>query len=303
MDKGALIAHKRHPMNSLDFPLSSEDCRLLLLLETSGSIKDTASALQRDISVVSRQISRLAELVPQSPVVEKVNGRWQVSEAGRRVNAWTRDAILGQQRALQSQVSLRIGATREFAARVLGPGLKELLADQPGVQVTVISSDQGVESLLLSGDVDLAFDCGRPRDPSVRFRLGATEPFAVVAAPGALGSKAPRSLEDLLARPHLAYRRLSSARILQTGRELPHLFATFSDLATLRAAAVAGLGWAVVPRYAVAVELARGELKEIRADFLPVIEPENFGVWWLRERKGVEPWIRQALAWLKEREL
>ena len=290
-------------MNVPEFPFSSDECRLLLLLEATGSVKEVAAGLKRDVSVVSRQIAGLGA---RSSLVEKLNGRWQVSPEGKRLNAWSRDAILAQGRVMKSQVSLKIATTPEFAARILAPGLAEFGRSLEGHQIHVIAAEGGVEALLLSGEADIGMDCGRPREPSVRFQRVVSEPFAIVMAP-ALGKSKSRgkigSIEDLRLLPHLSYSRYSTSRGLKLAVDLFDPVAVFNDLGAVRGAAKAGLGWAVMPRYTVCEELERGELVEVVGRGIPQIDPEQFGVWWLRDRRSLEPWAAHAVRWLRKQSL
>jgi DNA-binding transcriptional LysR family regulator len=284
----------------MEFPVSSDECRLLLLLESTGSVKQTAQALQRDISVVSRQIAQLAD---RHPLVEKVGGKWQVSAAGKRLNVWARDAVIEQQQAIHSRTGVKIATTREFAARVLAPKLAELMALWPEALITLRVSEEGVERLILDGEVDLAFECGRPRDPGVRFQRVTPEAFVVVLSPRLVRRRPLRSVEELLALPHLQYSRYSASRALRLAADQLRPVAVLNDLASIRAAAVAGLGWGVLPHYAVEAELKEGTLIKLDFPGLPEIEPEQFGVWWLRDRKGLESWARQATQWLGSQRL
>lgn len=281
------------------FPISSEDCQMLLLLEETGSLAAVAAAVRRDVSVVSRHVARLAR---EGALVEKVDGRWNVSTQGRRVAAWARDAIQTQSQALAACGTLRIVTTREFAARVLGPSLADLRARLATMRLTILSSGEGVESQILLGEADVGLDCGRPTDPAIRFRRVAPEPFVVAAAP-AFWREHPvgtgrTSDAKLLQAPHLHYLRINASRLLGLSGEIPRVAAVFNDLAAMRAACESGAGWGIFPKYAVARELAQGTLQELRA-FSSRIEPEQFGVWWLRDRRAAEAPVVELEKWLR----
>jgi DNA-binding transcriptional LysR family regulator len=290
---------------NMDFPISSQDCQLLLLLEMTGSLRDAARELRRDISVVSRQIARLSEI---APVVEKIDGKWQVSALGKQFTSWTRDSILHQTRLLQGQTVFKIATTREFASRILAPQLHEIVSPEDRILVEILSSQQGVEELILKGEADFGLDCGRPRDPSVKFQRIAPENFVIVAAPKFLagdfgrGKKSPEFAE-LLGMPHLQYSRMSSTRVLRLERDVLNPYAMFNDIAAQRSACVSGLGWAVLPAYTVREELESGKLVELRGKSYPRIEPESFGVWWLRDRRNVKDFGERLLRWLKKQSL
>ena len=274
------------------FGLTSEMCELLVAFEGANSLTDLASITRRDVSVVSRQLQRIA---PIAPVLEKQQGRWRLSPLGRKISHWTQEAAATQRRILQKQTVLRIASTREFAARKLAPGLADLIAGESQLSVSVISSEEGVERVLLDGRADLGFDCGSPLDPSVRFKTVCDEAFVIVAAPAFLKRHRVRAPNAFIALPHLQYQRASASRLLQLSYDVPNIFASFNDIAGIRAAAVAGLGWAVLPAYAV-----RDEIRDRRLRALPgwTIRNERFGVWWMRDRADLTSWVARASAWL-----
>lgn len=95
------------------FPLSSEQCELLLAFEAAESLSGLASQLARDVSVVSRQLKQLAE---DAPVLEKRKGRWWLTDLGRQVNQWTRSA-LAVQRGLLDQHARSLSPRRLASLR------------------------------------------------------------------------------------------------------------------------------------------------------------------------------------------
>jgi LysR family glycine cleavage system transcriptional activator len=285
----------------MEFPVSSADCRLLLLLESKGSLRDVAQQLGRDISVVSRQIARISET---APLVEKIDGKWQVSNLGKQFTAWARDSIVTQELLLKSRTHLRIVTTREFAARVLAPSLSELSSKNENVMIEILSPPGGIEGMLLKGEADIGFDCGIPRDPSVKFQRIAPETFIIVASPQFLKRWPTSTFQDLLKSPHLQVQsRLSASKLLQLETQLLNPLALFHDIAAARAACVAGCGWALLPTYTVRDEIKAGALLEIRGKGFPKMQPESFGVWWLRERRAMDAWVTKLTGWLKNQKL
>ncbi len=280
----------------LRFPLSSEQCELLLAFETHGSVFSLAEVFARDVSVMSRQLQKLAQ---QAPVLEKQQGKWRLTPLGRQINQWTRDAAEQQIRILKHRKVIRIGATREFAARVLVPQLAQLGVCSE-TEISVITHEEGIEALLLRDEVDFGFDCGRPTDPAIRFKLLKAESFGLFASPKFLKERQAANLDDLLLLPHLNYRRVPAARYLELDHELSGVFASFNDLGAAREACVAGLGWAVLPTYAVRTELAAGTLKEVPHG---KIQAEKYGVWWVRGRDSLSQYVSNASAWLSKQKL
>lgn len=281
----------------MQLPISSEDCALLLRFSEANGLAALSQSLGRDISVISRKLQRLAAEVP---VLEKQAGRWVLTPLGREVVQWTRDAVSSQSRILQRPHSLRVATTREFAARILSPALPALRKKLPLLELEVYSFESGTEEALLQGNVDLALDCGRPLSPDIRFQLLAREEVSLFASPAFLKAHPLRRLEDLYNAPHVEFLRLPPSLYLQLKAQVTRPYARFNDIAACRSATVAGCGWALLPTYAVREELESGKLK--RLDLFSV-EQENYGLWWLRERKALKPYLAVFSSWLKDVEL
>jgi DNA-binding transcriptional LysR family regulator len=274
------------------FGLTSEQCELLLAFETAPSLEALARALGRDASVLSRQLQRIAQ---ETPALEKTHGRWRLTPLGKQLAAWARDAIASQRRALGQPTVIRLASTREFTARVLAPRLGELLHEHETTIVSLCAAEEGVEKRLLAGEADIGFDCGRPTDPEIRFRQVVPEPFSVLAAPSFIEKHCVTGARELLPLAHLQYQRATAATLLGLPDDAPRVRATFNDIASVREACSAGLGWAVLPTYAVRRELDAGVLVALPGYEVP---EEHFGVWWLRERPALETWVERSVAWL-----
>lgn len=278
----------------MKFELSSNECEIIYEFQQSQSLEELAQKLGRDISVVSRNIKAIAE---KSDVFEKRNGRWMLTEKGFALNKWTEESIYSQRLVLQKQKNITIAATREFASRILIPKI-QLLTQESDVTVSIVSSDNGIEKLLLNGDADFGFDCGRPTDPLISFKHVARESFALVASPTYLKKNKIKLKADLLETDYLHFSR-SSLYIMSGETKSKRAFGTFSDISTLREACKMGHGWAVLPYYTVVNELKDGALKIVPGH---KSQPMHFGVWWVRERKSISPWVEKALQWLSDQE-
>lgn len=280
------------------FTLSSDQCELLLAFETAPTLNALAASMGRDISVVSRSLARIAEKLP---VVEKQAGRWILTEMGRRLNQHTRDSLQFQNSLSQKQELLKIGTNREFAARIIGPRLKELIDLFPQTQLTIHSYERGTEEPLMSGLIDIGFDCERPFAPEIAYKLFIDEHIVAVCQPRFFRKNAALIRDGELARlPHLLCDRLFPDRILEMSENRMEILARFNDIATARAACVAGLGWALLPLYAVR--------KEISARELQVVETmkrggSKYGVWWLRSRVNLRPQVERLSVWMKTVEI
>lgn len=277
------------------FLVSSQECELLLAFEGKGNLEYLSSHFNKDISVISRNLKAIAK---KSNLLEKQNGRWVLTEQGKALNAWSRDAIYSQRLTLERQKSIKIASTREFASRVLLPKSRELIGDE-NISVSILASDASIERLILSGQADVGFDCGRPNSPSIAFKRIARERFVVVAAKAFIERFGITSFSDLTEQNHLRSLR-NEGNVWDLAVEATHYFGTFSDMANLREACILGLGWAVIPYYMVKKELDAGSLIEVLGKEYP---EQKFGVWWLRESKNLAPWIEKATLWLEKQEL
>ncbi len=278
----------------MKFELSSTECEIVYQFERTQSLEELAIKLGKDISVVSRNIKAIAE---KSSVFEKRNGRWSLTDKGLALNKWTEESIYSQRLVLNQQKSITVAATREFASRILLPKINDL-TNESEATVSIVSSDNGIERLLLSGQADFGFDCGRPTDPLIAHKTVARESFALVASKEFIKKNKIKHKSDLKDSDYLHFTR-SALYILGNDEGAKRSFGTFSDISTLREACKLGYGWSILPYYTVVSELKEGSLKIIPGHKSQAM---MFGVWWVRERKSISPWVEKALTWLSEQE-
>jgi DNA-binding transcriptional LysR family regulator len=274
--------------------LSSDESELLLAFETASSLEKLSKVLSKDISNLSRSLNKIANKIP---VVEKQNNRWQLTEIGKRLNQHTRDSIQFQKTLLNHQQFLKIGTNREFASRILGASLKELEELFPKTQLRICAFEQGVEQALTDGLVDIGIDCERPFNPDISYRLCLTEEIVAVCIPD-FKKRYQHELKsgDFFGLPHLLCDRLYPDKILKKSDNRLNLKASFNDIATTRAACLQGLGWALLPRYTVKSEIDQKKLVVIDSQSSGT---SNYGVWWLRNRKSIEPLSLKLKSWLE----
>ncbi|USN50449.1 MAG: substrate-binding domain-containing protein [Myxococcales bacterium] len=277
------------------FLLTSQECELLLRFEENSSLVELAKALHKDVSVVSRNLKAISH---KFDVLKKHQGRWILTEKGKSINAWSKEAIFSQQLSLGQQKNIRIATTREFASRILLPKIKMLIGEQD-ISVSIVTSDSGIENYILSGKADFGFDCGRPQSPGVAFKRLVRERFAIVASPNFTKKYSIKHFDDLDDKNHLKFMRAEGA-VLDLDVNTTQYFGTFGDISNLRQACVLGYGWAVMPYYMVKKEIEEGALIEITGTHFP---DQKFGVWWQRDRASIIPWIHRASEWLSKQNL
>ena len=280
------------------FMITSDECELLMAFEAAPSIEKLSSVINRDMSNISRSLNRVSSKLP---VIEKQAGRWVLTEQGRKLNQHTRDAIQFQRSLFQRQSWLRVGTNREFAARILGAHHNDFQALFPESQIRIMAFESGTEQALLEGAIDISIDCERPFSPEIAYKAILKEPIIAICSPD-FKKKNLRAIKDgsFFSLPHLLCDRLTPDRILLKSDNSLNILASFNDIATTRAACKLGNGWALLPRYAVRLELLEGSLNEI--DSIGGGE-STYGVWWLRSRKHLSNSALQILAWLKKLEL
>ncbi len=285
-------------MNSQNFVLTTSELELLMAFESASNLENISQVLGKDISNISRSLSKIAEKLP---VVEKQNNRWQITDLGKRLNQHTKDSIQFQRSLSQNESYLKIGTNREFAARIFGPRLNELKSIFPNTQLRICAFEDGTELPLLNGLIDIGVDCERPHMPDISYKFTLSENIIAVCSPQFKKDHSKNiSKSSITSLPHLLCDRLYPDRLLKKNDNILNIAGSFNDIATTRAACLSGAGWALLPQYAVQTELDQKTL--IQLD-IPDITGSHYGVWWLRSRKFLEPSVLKLKNWLSSVDL
>ena len=228
-----------------------EDMRHFMALAEAGTLSGAARALKVDHATVGRRVSAL-EQVFDTALVERLPKRWVLTEAGRRVAALG-EGMQTQAHALERAVkaghsplsgTVTLSTPPAFASFFLAPRLPAFRRLYPDLHLTLLGA-QAVASLSRQ-EADIAVRISRPQEASsVARRIGAVE-FRLYAAPGYAARPEPdwqflaydRSLD------HVAEQRWLTAFTA----DRPVVFRS-NDLACQAAAARAGVGIAVLPRF------------------------------------------------------
>lgn len=280
----------------MKFKLSSTELELLVEFENNSSLESLSKALGKDPTVISRQLKRISE---KGDFLIKSSRRWALTESGKKLNQSTKDFLLSQAKISESKLHIKIGSTREFCSKVLAPNIESLKEALGVSSITILSSDGSVEQMLLQGDIDLAFDCGRPYSPEVRYKQVLNEPISpVVSKQSYKAYKSVKRFKDLESFPHILCERLKPDRISNTSFSSQMASAFTNDIAVAKSLCLATESWALLPQYVIQEEIKNKELKilgDISFSF------EKFGVWCLRERKAMLPVFKHSTQWLKDR--
>ena len=198
---------------------------------------------------------------------------------------------------MNHQQFLKIGTNREFASRIIGSSLGELEDIFPKTQLRICAFEEGVEKALTDGLVDIGIDCERPFNPDISYRICLSEDIVAVCTPD-FKKKYLQEFKsgDFFGLPHLLCDRLYPDKILKKSDNRLNIRASFNDIATTRTACLTSMGWALLPRYTINSEIDEKKLVIIDSQTSGI---SNYGVWWLRNRKSIEPFAHKLKSWLE----
>jgi DNA-binding transcriptional LysR family regulator len=244
----------------------------------AGSLSGAARQLGTSLSTVSRQLAALeAEL--GVTLVDRTTRAMHVTADGLRLHPHALAVLRAMDDARASVTrhdalagSVRLSVPVALGLRKVVPVLAPLLARHERLQVELLLDNRRVT--LASEGVDVVVRTG-PSGISdagdlVARSLGSYR-FVICAAPALLAahpaSTHPRALAGL---PVVGYRGIRSVP-LRRGAETHELAVdarlSTNDAMAMLGAALAGLGFAVLPDWLVEQELARGELRAVLPDW------------------------------------
>ena len=249
----------------------------------SGSISEAARRLRLSKSVVSERLAELerslgAGLLHRTTrkltltedgtaFLERANRIVQEIEAATSDMAERRGTISGP---------LRISAPVTFGRMHLGPALYPFLADHPDLQLTLDLDDRRVDAA--ADGYDAVLRNGPIADSRLMAWRLAPSRRVLVASPAYLKDHGkPASIEDLEQHRGIFYtnRGVADWRFPSIGgtvivRGKMGLGLNNGDM--LRDAAIAGLGIALIPMFAVGAQVAAGEVETIDIGVQPELE-------------------------------
>lgn len=237
----------------------------------AGSFTAAAEHLQTAKSSVSAAVRGLEERLGVR-LLDRGTRRVAPTEAGRVFYARCR-RLLEEEAAARLEAQslqetpagrLRVAAPECFAARHLVPGLASFLAAHPAIEIELAEAAGSVR--LVEDGFDLAIRVAEAPAEGLVVRRLATSRVVIVAAPGYVAQHGPPRLPaDVAAHRCIAFAPLSWRDHWRLGGEsVPVRPVLLSDNAeTLRAAALAGIGLAALPDWAVADALAAGLLQRV----------------------------------------
>lgn len=262
---------------------SPDDVLSLVYFARVVELKSFTAAAQKlgvSKSVVSARLSSLEERLG-SRLLQRTTRKLSLTADGLALYeraariANEADAATERAAALSStpRGALRVNAPVHLAQLYLAQPIAAFLARYPEVRVELLVSDRFVDLVEESVDVALRVSA-RLRDSSLVGRKLAEARTVVCAAPAYLKARGtPATPADLLDHDCLRYSLIKAAdewRFRQGGKSLSVPVASRFEAASgsvLREAALAGMGIAVLPSFAVADDLASGRLQQVLAEF------------------------------------
>jgi DNA-binding transcriptional LysR family regulator len=226
----------------------------------TGSVSLAASRLGLTQPAVSGHIKVIESAIGHALFERQARGM-QPTRLGMAFVQATGDAMDALDLAYQGFVArigtvmgtIRLIGPAPFLGARVGPALVALQAG--GLQVQVETGGQAViYDRLLSGAADLAITASQPASPEIGWKIITHERLIPVKAPG--------TVHDMTM-PPIAYDAdlpLIRHVMLAEGLPLPQPAIMIDDLLMLRAMAIAGLGWTVLPDYLLTDSLAAGTL-------------------------------------------
>ncbi|WP_426958891.1 LysR substrate-binding domain-containing protein [Muricoccus radiodurans] len=248
----------------------------------TGSITAAAERLGTAKSSVSETVRALEERLGLR-LLERGARNVRPTEAGAVLYRRARH-LLDEEEAARREVQalgsapagrLRVAAPESFVAGHLIPGLPRFLDDHPAVEVDFVEA-AGVVRLVEDG-FDLAIRVAEAPAPGLVVRRLATSRVVIVAAPAYLDRHgAPSVPGEVAGHRCIGFSPLPWRDTWRLGADtVPVRPVLLTDNAgTLRAAAIAGIGLAAIPDWAVAEDLAAGRLRRV----LPDVETPASGI-------------------------
>lgn len=220
-------------------------------------------------SAVSRQIRSL-EVQLGVPLFERIRKRVVLSEAGRgilptvsRLLAQTEEMVFRASAVSNGERFLSIATLPTFGNRWLIPRLAGFLRKNPGTVLNIGSRSEPFE--FASEDFDVAIHYGKPVWPHATCSYLCSEIIVPVASQALLDIHPVRTARDLQNANllHLTTR-LQSWTEWFAANECEDISAyrgnRFDQFNMIIEAAIAGIGFALLPKYLVESELASGQL-------------------------------------------
>ena len=255
------------------------DIRAFIQVVDSGGVNAAATRMNVSKSQLSARVARL-ESTLQAKLLHRSPRGVAVTDAGQRFYEHMREVLARMQQAVDEASgedagsiagSLRVAAPMTFGTAYLGPVLYAFMREHPALELTLELDDRYVD--LLAGGYDLGVRIGRLHDSSLMARRIAPSRRVLVCSPGyAHHNGTPQAIEDIQQHDCICYGNASVAPYWQfaprADGEAPRQIVVrgrthLNNGDSMRDAAIAGLGIALLPLFIAAPALREGTLVEL----------------------------------------
>lgn len=285
--------------------ITLKQLRALAAAVETGSLTVAGQRLNVTTSAISTQLKLLEENLGGKLLGRANDGHMVATEAGRAMF----DAALQIEEVLAHALGkaaaifegrlglVTIGAVS--AAKYFVPKLvRQLRQDAPAIKTTLqIGNRRDIVAALATRKLDLAIMGRPPREPKVEaFALG-DHPHLLVAPPdhplagrGAVPDDELLNEVFLIREPGSGTRALTDRFLERLDPSGPAEMLEFGSNGSIKEAAMAGLGLAVISAHAIQIELEQRRLVELQVAGFPVVRQ-----WFLVYREGVLPAVAQRV--------
>lgn len=247
----------------------------------AGGFSSAARQHGRSKALLSKYVTDLEDYLGVR-LMNRTTRKLSLTEAGE---AYYREAsqLLQQLDDLDATISdqtaeprglVRISAPRNLGETTLAPAIFEFMGNNPMVSVDLRLEDRFVD--LVEEGIDVALRISTMSDSSLIARRISEMKHVICAAPTLIDRfGVPLSGEDLRGRPCILDTNMpshSSWRFIEDGRQLSvHVSgpARVNSPVAAMQAALAGLGFAVIPTYLAEPKVAEGRLVKVLEDRMP----------------------------------
>lgn len=229
-----------------------DDLRYFIALARAGSLSAAARRVRAEHSTVARRVAGL-EASLGLRLFDRLPRGYALTPEGEQVAALAErleEDVLAIERLVHGREgslsgSVRISAPPVFASHFLAPRLAPLRARHPGLLLELVGASQAVS--LTRREADLAIRLARPEEGSLVARRLGEMAYGLYGAAEYVAARPPAD-RDYLGYDESLEHVPQQRWLLGLAKGRPLALRT-NDLATLHAAARAGLGLAALPRF------------------------------------------------------
>lgn len=251
------------------------DLRYFDAVVTNGGFAPAGRALRLPKSKLSRRIAALEDRLG-ARLIERSSRRFRVTDIGLAFHAEARRAVAAAERAealVEASLSEPKGTVRMSCptglVSIVATMLPDFLTLYPKGHVQIVAADRPVDIIAERIDVALRVRTRLDSDAALTMRTLAHSRRILVASPALANRIAMHGIDALANLPTLSSSgddgevtwRLEGPGGVHDVRHVPRL--SCGDFAAIRAAALAGLGVALLPDHVCAAELRSGALVRI----------------------------------------